>query len=347
MDTKNIHILIFLSLYFIGMIYSKYNFPKFRCMDDDLEMSDICGIGRDNMIYLGETCRWNQLCSKIESNSPTDYYKCQKIVEKRHEGKRCKTDGDCLSGYCGGGECQLKEKCVNNYSCEKEGYYCTKSNECKDFKKKNEGCELGDVCEAGYGCNYFIPGLSYGKCRKYGSLNDGKPASDGIFCKSGIIDNDGICVSVIQDSECKYKGDNEQYYCSPTVDNGTSYYTIYSECEPYKQNPICKVSKLKSSFFEDYIEKYKKMNTKRIMKKTKFRLSDENSRYFYNKNLLKKYFKYYYFEKLRAIGVMNEDGKIEKDCEFDYYLKHFYETNRSSYIKFLALFSFGLMSLLL
>lgn len=346
MVPKNIHILIFFSLNLIGMVYNEHQIPNYKCMDDDLEMDDICGFYKDDVIFLGKTCRWNQVCSPIESNNaPTNYYKCQKVLNKKHEGKRCKTGGDCLSGVCDK-KCKLnKEHCTNNYSCDKGGYYCKNSN-CVKFIDPGQPCELGDVCKEKYGCNAIFPGNTNGVCVRYGSLSDGKKASNGIFCKSGIITDDGTCVTVLQDSECKLTDAvNNKYSCSPTVSDGTHYLTIYSECAIYNKNPICKVSKLKSSFFEDYISKYKKMNTKRILKKKYFRLSEDNGRYFYSKKLLKKYFKYYYFEDLRKTGVMNEDGKIEKDCEFDYHLKHFYKTNRSSYIK-LGSIAFGLILLL-
>ena len=345
MELYFFRIIFITCLNIFGIIYtSEWEFPYYKCLDDSLETKGICGIKKNlngkDFLYISKTCRRNQLCSQIGSDSGTSTYKCQKSYKKRHEGKKCKIGADCLSGICDK-KCKRSSdgKCASNsnYACEKGKKFC-KDGSCTDFINIGNPCNSSDVCEPMNGCNY---GDGNGICTKYGSLSDGDQAYDGIFCNSGIIDPiTNKCISVEKDSECKES--NGKYECTPTV-NGTNTSQTTVECELYNKNPICSISRLKSSFFSDYIKKYNSMNTGKILKKKKFSLSQENGFYFYNNNLMKKYFKYRYFEKLRSIGVMNEEGKIEKDCEFDYYLKDFRNTNSAYYIKSLGLGIFCLI----
>ena len=342
MKLNSFNTIFIISLSLFGIIYT-WEFKHYKCMDDSLESKNICGFERNNTVYIAKTCRGNQLCSKLESDS-SSLYKCQKMNKKKHQGSKCIANGDCLSGKCDK-KCKTNtNSCTNNYGCDKNKGYCN-GGKCIEFVKAKKECTEKDVCEAKHGCN-IEDGNTEGVCTQYGSLDDGEKAGKGIFCKSGI-EYDGICVSVEEDKECNITTNK----CQPKISNGEEEFYVNNEggidCEVYKKNYICPVSKLKQSFFKDYIKKYNKMKTDKILKKKKFRLSNENGFYFYNKKLMKKYFKYRYFEELRKIGVMNEEGKIEKDCEFDYYIKEFANTNSASYIKSIIFAIFGMILVLL
>ena len=340
MKLNYFRIISIINLALFEIIYnSEWDFNIYKCMDDSLETKGVCGYHKTiddqdgngkKIIYLSKTCRRNQLCTEISDTSTSSLYKCQKVLKQRHEGKKCKTNGDCLSGKCDK-KCQLNtESCQNSYACKHNSGFCNVTGHiCVDFLKNEDKCNPNDVCKAQHGCNG-------GVCTRYGSLSDGDTASDGIFCNSGIM-FDGVCVTIIKDSDC-----NSSYVCNPTIANGSS---LEAKCVVYKNNPICEISKLKSSFFNDYIKKYNDTKTDKILKKKKFRLTLNNGYYFYSKKLMKKYYKYRYFEYFRSIGVMNEEGKVEKDCEFDYYMKVF-SNNSAYYIKYLSIGIFGLIFVL-
>ena len=345
MKLNYFRIISIINLTLFGIIYNSdwdSSFNIYKCMDDSLETKGVCGYDKtisdedgnyQKIIYLSKTCRRNQLCTEISDTSTSSLYKCQKVLKQRHEGKKCKTNGDCLSGKCDK-KCILnKDSCQNSYACEKNSGFCNiTKHECTKFVEKDKECYLNDVCEAKYGCNNPLNNYP-GNCTIYGSLSDKDAVSDGIFCDSGIM-LEGECVTVIKDSDC-----NSSNFCHPTIANGS---IVEAKCVVYKKNPICEISKLKSSLFNDYIKKYNDTNTDKILKKKKFRLTLKNGYYFYNKKLMKKYYKYRYFEYFRSIGVMNEEGKVEKDCEFDYYMKVF-SNNSAYYIKY---FSIGILGLI-
>ncbi len=315
--------------------------------DEKTKVKNVCGVitqetmtehnevVRGDVLNLKDKCKDNQICRKIEDDSP--FYACSPKLNLLHKGDKCIFNQECRSQQCGGEKCQTVgsgQVCKDNWTCE-PGYFCKDMGDnykCTPVILGDTECTYEDFCEPGFICDPIAR-----KCLKIGSFKESMDSNDPIFCQSGLIYG-GKCVSVIRDSECQLQGD--KYYCKPDISGSSGDVTV--ECASLNKHSFCPLSILKSDLFLKYVEKLEKVDYEKFNTNDKKRI-DSNSQYYLNNiDTLKAYIKYQHMEELMALEVMNSEGKIDKNCEFNYYLK----TMDMKFIK-LSKFIFGLVLLVL
>lgn len=331
-----------------SVISAEDELPIVKC-DRESKVKDVCGIVtvetmlkdgsqiKGNILNLKDNCKKNEICSKMDEDST--FYICKKKLNYLYTGDDCTFNLDCYSEECGGNTCQTAgsgQVCKNNWTCE-PGYFCKdqgENNKCNPLVQGDIECSDEDFCEPGYICDPVNR-----KCTKIGSLKESLDTTNKFYCQSGLM-YDGKCIGVIRDGECKKGGTDEKYTCTPDVTGYSG--TVTVNCISYDDDPICPISLLKTDLFRKYIEFLEKVDMEEFAKKDKHRITEENKYYLDDGNTYKAYIKYLYMEYLRAMGVLNSEGDVDKKCEFEYYLKSL----DSSYLKFSKLI-FGILLLTL
>lgn len=273
-----------------------------------------------------DKCGKNEYCSD-------DYYSAgicidNNLYETRKIGKSCNYDQDCETRSC------VSNKCT----AAKEG------DKCSDIE-----CETGLFCPRGYltdpKCTKYakegekpdktkcIGGLAVdndGKCAKYGSIEDGKElqSENELLCKSGLYhfteDYKYICDSIDTDPECNESGIKTKGKWK----DGT---LIESGCvtkEDYSGNKIHYhpyYSKLRSKFYEDFLEGYKDLDLDKINSNEKYSEWTDGLKSKHKE----KWILYKYATHLKAAGLIDSDGNVIKDkkCEYEFIMKNYLHSN--------------------
>lgn len=322
----------------------KCDFPIVRC-DEKSEVPNVCGLTKKesvtvfndqyifDVLHLKKNCKDDEICEISKEGSP--FLICKKKIKLQNEGHSCGSNLDCKGSRCSGSSCETLSSgqiCTNHFTCE-PGFFCRKSGEdsrCFPIIAEDENCHEDDICEPGTICNYPFTnseGNIEGKCINIGWLEDGEETNDAIYCKSGI-QYEGKCVTIIRDGDCINNGD--VYTCHP--DLSVDFDTVNLECSSIDGENFCPISLLKIDLFNKYINKFRKINSERFIKKKNHRVEQNNAFYLDDGDTYRAFIKYFYYGELRAAQIMDELGDIDKECEFKYILSinygNFIKVNR-------------------
>ena len=224
-----LYILLFSLIIFIISQNSNSDYcQKIKCYSD--VEPDIC-IKVESTISLMNPCPDSKICD-ISSEDPIIDSYCvakSKLPFKKLPSLPCNESDECISGKCDypnqkcigtfdGDECNKPEECNYGKTCRKKlNEDLTKK--CIDPLKEGEECELDTDCEINCGC-------MKGVCTKYFSLENFEQTggldydSDLNFCKSGYVNEVGICMNISLKNEitecsdlspCEYEYKDEKY----------------------------------------------------------------------------------------------------------------------------------------
>ena len=238
MSKIKIYILFFLlNIFTISKIIGSDFCQKIKC-DSNLS-PDTC-VKVDSKISLLNPCSSSKICD-IDSEDPLEDSYCierNPIPFKKLPSLPCNSSEECLSDKC------MLEKCVgtddgdscnNAFDCN-YGKTCRKNNSddlvshCLDPLEEGEKCQLDTDCELHCGCMKGI-------CTKYFSLDNYEETggldynSDFNFCKSGYVNEVGICMNISlknQITECSDESPCEYDYFDEN--NEKKSLTIHSNC---------------------------------------------------------------------------------------------------------------------
>lgn len=282
-------------------------------------------------------------------------HKCVDDTKYKKNGQSCNFNNDCISGYCDDGKCGgLKEGDI----CEDtEGRTCGTGLSCSEVGTSNGNTVYkcaktvntvgGAITEGKTECGKGLIADAQNKCQKWGSIEDKKPTTNSLLCKSGLS-HDGICDSIETEPICEYNPINpmpiiktagkwgngdalgvvgqEDYYCRHETDyNGNDRYYY-------------KYSKIQSKLFADFLEDYNDLDLEEINTKDKY------AGYFPGNLKWKTYQKYLLYENagvLKEAGLIDGEGKMvdDKKCEYNFVLKHLSSNTLQVGGLFLALIS--------
>ena len=215
--SNNNHILIF--IYLITLINSKIladdYCQKIQCYSD---LTPGTCIKAEPKISLFNPCPDSKFCN-VSSLDPMMDSTCidqkNNFDFKKLPSLPCKENSECISNKCSSNVCQGvsdNQKCTAPSDCN-YGKTCRKDSndnniyKCLDPLKKDEKCEIDTDCEIGYGC-------SKGICTEYFSLENWEKTggrdygNDLNFCKSGYVNEIGVCMNIYLKNEVTECSDN-------------------------------------------------------------------------------------------------------------------------------------------
>lgn len=298
---------------------------------------------------LFDKCGKGKSCVMIGDDDEA-YGKCSEIFEFRKSGESCNYDKDCESNSCINNKCSLAEEgkeCDTTHGkigC-KAGLICTKGT--SDTKRK---CyKLADENEDGtkYGCLFGLAINKEGKCKKYGTLEDGEKVPNygdsNLLCKSGYSKPTtdeptmSICVSLTTEPTCskgKVTSKGEWSNKDEISVNSDREYDINYDCLASRDYSgtvkyYYKYSQLQSKLYKNFLEDYNNLDLKKINSDDKYAHNPKSS---FKWKTLEKYLLYQNAPELYAAGLIDSEGKkkSDKECEYDYILKDL----NSNFMKF-------------
>ena len=338
--------------------------------DDKIKMKNVCAIsGIQNItrgditntyyfLYLKKKCGKKEKCVETQSG----YYQCVKKTFLQKIGDKCGVNEECYTGLCYSGECsaiQNDEDCTSENDPSNPEKVCSPGHWCFEYDSLshyfkcvpylNEDEEYNNM--TGKVCRFGLAPLKneYGKvvCQKYGTIEDGKESNNySELCQSGFSGkdiDDGIqrCFSVVTDSDCLFNSSSGDYYCQPIVNglHSKEVYKINESCTSIYNDShyICPYTIGKMNAFKEFITKLNEINFDDVYKDEK----KFHSFGYGNNDFSKAYQKYYYFDYLYSLGMINKDGEIIKKKEWEF----FWKMNKSDYnrISFIQAIMFFLL----
>ena len=332
------------------------NYQIYLYPDDKIKMKNVCAISGtqkkvrgstttiSTYLYLKEKCGKKEKCVETQ----TGYYQCIKKTFLRKIGESCGINEECYTGLCYNTECssiQNDEDCTAEYDSSNPEKVCNPGNwcyeydslnhyyKCVNYLNENEEYDSSD----GKICRFGLAPLRdvYGKvvCQKYGTIEDGKECNnEGKLCVSGFCENDPDtnlkkCFSVTEDSDCEFDSGLGDYYCKPIVNGlkSNEVYRVTVKCDnTYNNVYVCPYTIGKMNVFKEFANKLSGINFDKVYK-------DEKKFHSFglgNNDLSKAYQKYYYFDYLYAINILNYNGGINKKKEWEF----FWKMNNTKYV---------------
>lgn len=342
-------LLVFLEFLIIKADEDDVDIFKVKC-EDDKAKTDAClyylvDSEKDTKEYaIFDKCGKGKHCFQGDDGN----YQCSKKsnFKKRKSGQSCNYHEDCYSNSCVSNKCTLAsegEICLTtshgNIGC-KPGLTCAydaDSEKYKCFKLAKEDEEAKHGCLGG-----LIPNIE-GKCKKYGTVDDGGKVPYNryssyeyrLLCKSGICipqsDDDGnefcLCVSLTTEPTCS-KGEvsKEGEWSDKTK------IPEKSECKIGKDITGTDIyyyghSQLETKLFQDFLEDYKDLDLEKINSN-----EDKDYQSSLKWKTLEKFLLFKHAPELYAAGLIDSEGKRNdnKKCEYDFVIKNVLS---SSFIK--------------
>ena len=294
--------------------------------------------GRIKEYALFDKCGKGKQCSMTGDDDDEGYAKCSEKFEFRKSDKSCNYDKDCESNSCVNNKCTLAgegEICQTTHGkigC-KAGLSCSLNPDSPSEKKKCHKLAKENEDGTKYGC---LSGLALnieGKCKKYGTLEDGEKTESRYLCKSGYCnykyDDTGsycLCVSLKTEPTCNKgkvtsKGEwSDKQEIPVNTDNDRD---LNDNCHAARDHSgtvkyYYSYSKLQSKLYQDFLEDYKDLDLEKIN-------SDGNGFISGLKwKTLEKWILYQNAPKLYAAGLIDSEGKKNKDkqCEYDFVINY-------------------------
>ena len=342
--------LSFFVLYNFKILYHIYPEKKLR-------MKNICAISKsEEFLYLKTRCSKNERCYLTEKDEKINIYQCGKKVYYQKIGEDCGVNEECYTGLCFFGKCSSinnDEDCTVEHKNRKDeenvcnpNHWCYEHDslnhlyKCVPYVGEGEIYDLidGKICRIGLK-PHKDPITYLDKCTKYGSLEIGELAENKILCQTGFfagyneeteeVDDNfpKKCFTVVTDSPCEY--DTDDFYCKPIID-GLDKFVVEGRfrCDNFYNIPVCPVSKGKEKCFKEYISILNTINIDEVY-------GNENKLYslgYGNNKLTQAFQKYKFYDELFAMGILNENGDVNKHKKDEW--EFFWKTENSFLIKF-------------
>ena len=167
--------------------------------------NDTC-IKVESSISLLKPCPESKICNSLTEDPTFDSYCIEKnpIPFKKLPSLYCEDSEECISlncqqnkciGQSDGGDCTSPSSCNYGKTCRRNLETSDSGRKCLDPLKEGERCELDTDCVLECGCMKNI-------CTKYFSLDNNESTggtdynSDFNFCKSGYVNEVGICMNI-------------------------------------------------------------------------------------------------------------------------------------------------------
>lgn len=234
--------------------------------------TDTC-IKVESRVSLMNPCPNSKICNSPSEDPIDDSYCIDKnlFAFKKLPSLPCDSIEECISSNCdffnhvcvgkGDGDgCDKPEDCNYGKTCRKHFELDENFKKCLDPMKEGDKCEVDTDCEINCGCMKGI-------CTQYFSLDNWEQTggldyfSDFNFCKSGYVNEVGICMNISLQNEITECSDlSPCQYEYEEQNNEKKNLTIYSNCL-CGYNPLGKQYCLLGSGnynFTRYLEKLKK-----------------------------------------------------------------------------------------
>ena len=201
--------------------------------------TDAC-IKVESTVSLMKPCPQSKMCDTSSEDPVIDSYCVDKKKSsfKRLPSLPCSSSEECISGNCNytiqkcngksdEDDCQKPEDCYYGKTCRKNQDLV---NKCLPPLKEGDPCEVDTDCEIDCGC-------MKGNCTKYFSLDDWEQTggldyySDFNFCKSGYVNEVGICMNLFLKNDITECSDlSPCVYEYKDENNEEQNLTIHSNC---------------------------------------------------------------------------------------------------------------------
>ena len=185
---------------------TEFKCAKFSCPSDKAADATICAENKGDTANLYDQCNKDtQICG-----NPAEYFKlpvvpsttlkCESFTAyKRYPGEACKDDADCVSGKCTSNTCAYPNdkdgsKCVSNEECG-IGKYCNASKDggvCESLLSADEKCSSTFECKMNLVC--FAEKCVAPYTAKIGTKITEVILDKGVFCETGRVNSEGVCV---------------------------------------------------------------------------------------------------------------------------------------------------------
>ena len=372
-----IHFIMLFELYIFQLIINDRQIIIYP--DEKIKMKNVCAISGktkrilDSMIiynyylYLKTNCGKNERCYETEPG----YYQCGKKITLQKIGDDCAVNEECYTGLCYYGKCSSinnDEDCtVENVPDNPEkvcnpGHWCFEDDslnhlfKCVPFIGEGEFYDEIDGKKCRIGLAPYNRGTSFDICIKLGSLVKKEISLNPLLCQSGFsgcykdeieyeytsdcVDKGGNkCFTIITDSSCEYNTDKGAYYCKPIVDGMEEYVVqILVECQNDYFDSVyyCPFTSGKENSFKSYISKLNSININDIYKDE----NKYNSVGLGNNDLSQALQKYYHYDELYSMGILNENGDINKNKKDEW---EFYWRINSSFLVVISYYCYLLI----
>ena len=303
-----------------------------------------CGKNKDCSYYKSYFNKDTTLTYPGSSSTSTisdDIYTCKKKLRLLKIKKKCNYNAECYTGSCSGGKCATSDKCTSNNAkiCGPDKYCKISSGSdgtCTDYVKEGAKVGSGESCAPGLG-EFTDLDTSETTCKKYYSLDKGAKTKDPQFCKS-YYSVDNKCAELVKvDTDCSitYNNGGNDTPVSASSGEGTYYQTVGT-------TKHCLYSTGKKELVDDLVKRYNKIKLDKLLDKEN---CDYSSGLLCDKKYAELYYVYYYYDTLKYLNLIKDNGEKNKDnkCEYEFWRTY---TISSSYINVCFGFALALLSLL-
>ena len=221
---------------FLYLLFFSFSLEKIilKCRKKDLKKAKkkcivTYNLAEDTYKYI-KPCKKGKICQMKNYNYGYCVKKTDPIVPK----SKCNINEECPSNICENNECSSKnigQKCYLHTECSNDAY-CDPIN--LICKAKSNNCYLDEQCNIFQICDFnnedsYSKGI--GECVNIGSKNEGDFSINKFACKTGFINKNFKCDTIVSVENC-ILNDNGFYYSnikSSLIPNGEDYYCKYDE----------------------------------------------------------------------------------------------------------------------
>ena len=211
---------ILISLLALNFVYSE----RYKCMDKLAVAPQGKCLVEDFLDTRYVTkCKTGLVCdySEDEDVQLANWGQCVPVKIPGAVGQICADSAECMSHNCANLACaeQADERCTNDLACA-AGRFCGEDGYCQDLRISGAKCLYSKECPPYNICNA-------GRCTKIGEIGSGAASNDledmflAIACENGIIDENGKCKKIVDESHNYCEFNNGKYYHTVKFDDGS------------------------------------------------------------------------------------------------------------------------------